>query len=123
MLFLRGFAPGFLRRRFRAQIERYEMRDAIADRFVQGIPLASGCFMALRTELFRSLGGFDARYFMYFEDYDLSVRLARKATIAYAPAVRIVHRGGEAATKGARHVFWFMRSARQFFSRHGWKIA
>jgi GT2 family glycosyltransferase len=77
ILFLRGFAPAFVRRPFQAPLDRYEMRDAIGDRFVSGIPLASGCFMAIRTALFRQLGGFDARYFMYFEDYDLSLRLAR----------------------------------------------
>src|SRR6185369_15027685 len=90
-LFLRGFAPSLVRRRFQASLDRYEMRDAIGDRFVSGIPLASGCFMAIRTALFRQLGGFDARYFMYFEDYDLSLRLARDAAIAYAPEARIVH--------------------------------
>ena len=123
VLLLRGFAPAFVRRRFQASLDRYEMRDAIADRFVSGIPLASGCFMAIRTTLFRQLGGFDARYFMYFEDYDLSLRLARCACLAYAPKARIVHHGGNASAKGPRHVLWFVRSAWQFFSRHGWKVA
>jgi GT2 family glycosyltransferase len=123
VLFLRGFAPAFLRRRFRDAIDRYEMRDAIADHFVAGIPLASGCFMGIRTALFKSLGGFDASYFMYFEDYDLSVRLARHAGLAYAPQARSVHHGGGAAAKGWRHVAWFLGSAWRFFSRHGWKLA
>ena len=122
VLFLRGFAPGFARRMFRSSIERYEMRDSIGDAYLSKVPLASGCFMAVRTDLFRKLGGFDPGYFMYFEDYDLSVRLARESEIAYEPAARIVHRGGDAASKGARHVLWFVRSAGRFFSRHGWKV-
>ena len=122
VLFLRGFAPVSWRRRHRALIDRYEMRDALAGDFVSGVPLASGCFMLLRTDLFRRLGGFDPRYFMYFEDYDLSVRLAREAAIAYVPAARIVHLGGEAARKGARHVAWFVASAWRFFARHGWRF-
>jgi hypothetical protein len=122
VLFLRGFAPGFARRLFRQSLERYEMRDAISDRFVADVPLASGCFMAVRTALFRKLGGFDPGYFMYFEDYDLSLRLAREGALAYEPAVRIVHRGGDASGKGGRHVLWFIRSAGRFFSRHGWKL-
>jgi GT2 family glycosyltransferase len=123
VLFLRGFAPGFVRRRFQDAIDRYEMRDAIADTFLAGIPLASGCFMAIRTPLYESLGGFDARYFLYFEDYDLSLRLSRQATLAYVPEARIVHHGGGAAAKGWRHVAWFLGSAWRFFSRHGWKLA
>ena len=122
VLLLRGFAPAFARRPFRGPLARYEMRDAIGDRFVDGVPLASGCFMLVRTVLLRRIGGFDARYFMYFEDFDLSLRVGREARIAYEPAARIVHHGGEAARKGWRHVAWFLASAFRFFSRHGWKI-
>lgn len=122
VLFLRGFAPAALQRRFDAELARYEMRDAIGDAFVTGVPLASGCFMLVRTSLFEKVGGFDERFFLYFEDYDLSLRLGREAAIAYAPDVRIVHHGGEASRKGLRHVAWFTRSAWRFFSRHGWKV-
>jgi GT2 family glycosyltransferase len=123
VLFLRGFAPAALRRRFARALDHYEMRDLIADRFVAGVPLASGCFMLARTPLLARLGGFDPGFFMYFEDYDLSLRVGREAGVAYVPQARIVHHGGEASRKGARHVGWFIRSAWRFFSRHGWKIA
>jgi len=120
VLLLRGFAPASLRARFAEALAHYEMRDAIGDRFVDHIPLASGCFLLVRTPLMKALGGFDPRYFMYFEDYDLSLRVAERATVAYEPAVRIVHHGGDAARKGARHIGWFAASALRFFSRHGW---
>lgn len=123
VLFLRGFAPGFLRRRFTRAVDAYEMRDVIGDRVVAGVPLASGCFMLFRTALFERLGGFDPRFFLYFEDYDLSLRAGREAIVAYVPQARIVHHGGEAARKGWRHVGWFLRSAWRFFAIHGWKIA
>ena len=123
VLFLRGFAPLALRRRYAAAIEHYEMRDVIADRFVPSVPLASGCFMLARTPLLVRLGGFDPRFFMYFEDYDLSLRVGREAKVAYVPQARILHHGGEASRKGLRHVAWFVRSAWRFFARHGWKIA
>jgi GT2 family glycosyltransferase len=64
--------------------------------------------------------GFDPRYFLYFEDFDLSLRLSKVAPIAYVPAVRIVHHGGHAAAKGFAHIRWFATSARRFFSMHGW---
>ncbi|HEX7557971.1 MAG TPA: glycosyltransferase family 2 protein [Usitatibacter sp.] len=123
VLFLRGFAPAFVRARFSAAIDRYEMRDIPADRGFAPVPLASGCFMLLRTELFERLGGFDPRFFMYFEDYDLSLRIGRDAQVAYVPGVRIVHHGGEASRKGMRHVAWFVRSAWRFFAIHGWKLS
>jgi GT2 family glycosyltransferase len=79
--------------------------------------------MLARTALFVKLGGFDPRFFMYFEDYDLSLRMGREAAVAYVPQARIVHHGGEAARKGWRHVAWFVTSAGRFFARHGWKLA
>jgi len=123
VLFLRGFAPAALRRAFSDALDRYEMRDVLGSQPYAPVPLASGCFMVVRTALFRRLGGFDPRFFMYFEDYDLSLRIGREAQVAFIPAARIVHHGGEAARKGPRHVSWFLRSAWRFFATHGWKIA
>jgi len=123
VLFLRGFAPERLRRRYAHAIDHYEMRDVIADRFVGNVPLASGCFMVARTALLTRLGGFDPRFFMYFEDYDLSLRIGREARVAYVPRARIRHHGGDASRKGVRHVVWFAASAWRFFARHGWRVA
>jgi hypothetical protein len=123
VLFLRGFAPRFLQRPFASALDHYEMRDVPADAPFAPVPLASGCFMLVRTPLFARLGGFDPRFFMYFEDYDLSLRAGREAAVAYVPGARIVHHGGEASRKGWRHVAWFLRSAWRFFATHGWKIA
>lgn len=123
VLFLRGFAPAALRRRFAGVLEEYEMRDIIGDHFVPNVPLASGCFMLARTPVLERVGGFDPRYFMYFEDYDLSLRVGRESQVAYVPRSRIVHHGGEASRKGVRHVAWFVGSAWRFFARHGWRVA
>ncbi|HET6266063.1 MAG TPA: hypothetical protein VFD95_14465, partial [Usitatibacter sp.] len=62
-------------------------------------------------------------FFMYFEDYDLSLRVGRESQVAYVPQARIRHHGGEASRKGLRHVAWFVSSAVRFFARHGWRIA
>jgi GT2 family glycosyltransferase len=123
VLFLRGFAPGRMRRRFARALDDYEMRDVMAEAPFRPVPLASGCFMLVRTPLFARVGGFDPRFFMYFEDYDLSLRIGREAQLAYIPQARIVHHGGEASRKGLRHVAWFLRSAWRFFATHGWKLA
>ena len=48
--------------------------------------------------------------------------LGTELPLAYVPAARIVHHGGEASRKGLRHVAWFLRSAWRFFATHGWKI-
>lgn len=121
LLFLRAFGPAFLRQRFAADLARYEARDLCSDGREADVELASGCFMLIPTNLLRQVEGFDARYFLYFEDFDLSIRLAREGRLVFFPEMQIVHHGGYAARKGMRHVFYFMRSAWRFFSAHGWR--
>lgn len=121
-LFLRGFAPAWLRRRFTERISRYEMRDRVDAHTVVWDPeLVSGCCMFFRRSVLDSVGGFDPRFFLYFEDYDLSLRLAGRGRIVYVPQVKVVHYGGNAARKGREHVVWFVRSALRFYRRHGWR--
>ena len=100
------------------QPQRYDPWSLVRD-----VPIASGCFMFARRDVLAEIGGFSPEYFLYFEDYDLSLRLRRRSEIAYVSRVRIVHHGGEAARKGYRHVRLFFASALRFFRTHGWKIA
>ena len=121
-LFVRGFLPGSLRRMFTRRLARYEMRDLINDcDIVWDPPIVSGCFMLFRTNVLKQLAGFDVRYFLYFEDYDLSLRAHDVTRVAYAPAVRVLHHGGGAARKGSAHIRMFVVSAYKFFGRFGWK--
>ncbi len=118
VLLARAFAPAWLRRRLQPKLDRYEMRDVPLDTLLWDPPLVSGCFMLFRTRVLRQLGGFDPAYFLYFEDFDLSVRAARLGRIARVPEVRIVHHGGRAATKGLRHIALFVRAGWRFFGTH-----
>ncbi|MFM0354498.1 glycosyltransferase family 2 protein [Paraburkholderia nemoris] len=121
-LFARGFLPARLRGLFRRRLARYEMRDQINARdIVWDPPIVSGCFMLFRTSVLKQLGGFDTRYFLYFEDYDLSLRAHDVTRVVYAPSVRVLHHGGGAARKGSAHIRMFMASAYKFFNRFGWK--
>jgi GT2 family glycosyltransferase len=121
-LFVRGFLPSSLRRPFAKRLAHYEMRDVIDDQtIIWDPPIVSGCFMLFRTDVLKRLNGFDPRYFLYFEDYDLSLRTHKIARVAYVPAVRVLHHGGGAARKGWTHVKLFVSSAFKFFGRFGWK--
>jgi GT2 family glycosyltransferase len=124
-LALRGFAPRALRRIFRKRLDHYEMRDLVdrvaADETISPIPAMSGSFMFVRRKAIEATGGFDPGFFLYFEDFDWSVRLNRVTRTVYVPAVKIVHHGGGAAKKEPRHIGYFVRSAARFFNKHGWK--
>ncbi|MDH6148863.1 MULTISPECIES: glycosyltransferase family 2 protein [Paraburkholderia] len=121
-LFIRGFLPRSIHRLFEKRLARYEMRDLINEHdIVWDPPIVSGCFMLFRTSVLKKLDGFDPRYFLYFEDYDLSLRTHELARIAYAPMVRVLHHGGGASRKGSAHVRMFAASAFKFFRRFGWR--
>lgn len=121
-LALRGFAPDCLKKIFINRLNRYEYREETELQSIDSIIIASGCFMFFRGEILRKLNGFSPDYFLYFEDFDLSLRLNTLSQIAYVPAVKVIHHGGHAARKGIAHIIMFMRSAYRFFLTHGWKL-
>ena len=120
-LFVRGFLPRNLHKLFSKRLARYEMRDLQGDQINKDIPIGSGCCMLSRSSVLTAVNGFDERYFLYFEDFDLSLRIRRHGRIVYLPTMKIIHGGGYAARKGLSHVRMFVRSAIRFFSIHGWR--
>lgn len=69
---------------------------APASRFDSGGEVFGACGAAflIPRSLFESLGGFDERFFMVYEDVDLSYRARlRGARVWYEPAARVAHAG------------------------------
>jgi GT2 family glycosyltransferase len=122
-LFLRGFAPRIIKRYFAERLQEYEMRCEMNRQALSKEVMASGCFMFVRHTVLEDVRGFSPDFFVYFEDFDLSIRIARKSIIAYVPEVRIVHGGGNASKKGLRHILMFAKSAFIFYHIHGWRWA
>jgi len=119
---VRGFFPKFLKRIFTVRLANYEMHDLSEKEPSVDIPITSGCFMLLRSKSLIEIGGFDERYFLYFEDFDLSLRLGKRGKLAYLPAMRIQHAGGSAGGKGFNHFRMFARSGVRFFNTYGWRF-
>ena len=121
VLLLRGFAPEFVCRIFRRRLAAYEMRDLCAGEEGADISIASGCFMLTRTAALRAVEGFNEDFFLYFEDFDLSLRIRQQGRLVFEPAMCIVHQGGYAASKGFHHLRYFITSGMRFFNRNGWR--
>ena len=98
-----------------------DVMDVEPPRDIVGIPALSGAFMLAKRAAIDRTGGFDPRYFLYFEDFDWSVRLNEITKTAYVPSVQIGHHGGGAAKKGLKHIYYFTKSGLRFYRRHGWK--
>jgi len=72
--------------------------------------LAGMCLM-LNSEAFRSLGGFDERYFMYCEDTDLCLRMQLAGRrVRQVANVRLVHEARRQSHRSARHLRWHVTS-------------
>lgn len=122
-LLLRGFAPRLLQQWCAERLGQYEMRGVTEEEIVHGVPIASGCFMFLRRAAFDAVDGFSPHFFLYFEDFDLSIRLRQAGWgITYLPSVIITHYGGKAAKKGLSHIRMFISSTVLFFHLHGWRL-
>lgn len=121
VLALRAFAPGWFQRLNVKSLARYEMRQCNDVNDTRAILLASGCCMWVRRDALDQVGGFDEWYFLYFEDYDLSMKLAALGEVIESRKVKIIHHGGGAARKGWRHIGWFIAGAIRFFRRWGWR--
>lgn len=80
---------------------------------------ATGCFMFIRTELFREIGGFDKRYFMYFEDCDLTREVNLKSRTVYFPGATVYHEWGRESKKNFRLKLIQISSMLRYYSKWG----
>lgn len=124
VLFLRGFAPKWLLRGLpsfmKTRLAAYEYREVAFDAPQDNLKIVSGAFMLLRQAAVKALEprGFDAKYFLYFEDFDLSLRLSKIGNVVREPNCKIIHVGGGAGKKGVKHIAYFVCSAARFFVQH-----
>lgn len=119
--FIRGFVPKPVKIFFADRMARYEMQELSETEATKSIPIVSGCFMLCRSAVIGQISGFDPRFFLYFEDFDLSLRAGKVASLAYLPSMRITHSGGNASKKGIEHIGFFIRSCWLFCSIYEWR--
>lgn len=84
--------------------------------------------LLVRRAAFDSVGGFDARYFLYGEDLDLCRRLRQEGwRLTAMPDVWAVHEsGGSAGSPQSRDLHWWrgtMEYAAQWWTTADWAIA
>jgi N-acetylglucosaminyl-diphospho-decaprenol L-rhamnosyltransferase len=84
----------------------------------------AGIFMIFPREVFKSINGFDERYFLYFEDVDLCCRLKMAGyKIFLEPSVTVIHEARRESHRRFRYLLWHILSGMRFFSSPVfWKV-
>lgn len=116
-IFLRKFKkPHFYYEKF---INLYELRFVEKDK-IYNAPILSGCFTLLNLKAVQEIGLYDDKYFMYFEDWDLSRRMHQQYKTIYFPKVTVHHVYHSGANKNIRLFKIFLNSAFTYFNKWGW---
>ncbi|HTF70463.1 MAG TPA: glycosyltransferase family 2 protein [Edaphobacter sp.] len=87
-----------------------------------------GAFSIIRRSALESVGYFDERFFLYYEEVDLCLRVKKAGyQIRYWPDVVVLHLGGESSktvgtlrfsSTGSQLTLWQMRSVFLYYRKH-----
>lgn len=95
----------------------------LKDDVLFNIPFILGCFMVLPTKVFKDIGGFDDRFFMYMEDVDLCRKVFDSGyKTAYLPSVEIKHSYAKGSQKNIKLLKFHLESMLKYFNKWGWII-
>ncbi|HVY06722.1 MAG TPA: glycosyltransferase [Burkholderiales bacterium] len=77
----------------------------------------AGMFMLFRSNVYSEVGGFDERYFLYYEDVDLCRRLrGRGYDVRVLPSVSVTHDARRSSHRNLRHLRWHVASMIRFLA-------
>lgn len=83
----------------------------------------SGCSMLIKNDVFKKIGLFDERYFLYYEDADISLRAKRAGfDLLMIPSTSIIHLE-QSNKKNDSKIYWLVLSGLIFFFTHSsWQL-
>ncbi len=110
---------------WRRHLPRHALAEALfLDRFVAhaqptaaaDVDCVSGCVFLIRADVLPLVGGFDERFFMYYEEADFCERVrAAGKRVRWLPDAAFVHVGGLSAGQAARRTFLAFRESRLLY--------
>lgn len=109
---LRGEEPGRL-------LREYAMLDSDLSKPTD-IENATGCFMMFRTGLLKKIGGFDERYFMYFEDSDITRTVNKFSRAVYYPDATVSHVWARDSKRNIKLMIIHIESMLKYYAK--WKM-
>lgn len=79
----------------------------------------AGMFMLFRSAAFEDLGGFDEKFFLYYEDVDICTRTWKSGMkILVCPEVNVIHDARRDSHRNLNHLRWHLASMLRYFVKH-----
>ncbi len=100
---------------------RYTMANRNFDEAFD-IEFCTGCFFMMPTEIYKKLGGFDPRFFMYFEDTDITHRAAQLGRVQYAPVSSVTHAWNRTSKHNLKYLFIHIKAYFQYIHKWGFRL-
>jgi len=108
--------PSLIKKLFFKNQGRYnpaESRDIFFSEWVAGM------FMFFKSSAYKELNGFDGKYFLYYEDVDICVRLWKVGMkLVVDPSVCVVHDARRASRNNFSHMRLHLKSMAIYFLSH-----
>lgn len=79
----------------------------------------AGMCMLFRSDAYRSLAGFDERFFLYYEDVDICARAWKQGmSVRACPTATVIHDAQRTSHRDLKFMRWHLFSMMRFFAKH-----
>lgn len=111
---------------FRRHVFRRRATISVAGVASEGHPFywLAGMCLLFDSSAYAAIGGFDSRFFLYGEDYDICARIyGHGMAVALEPRCRIVHSAQRDSHRSLRHLRWHIASLLRIWSSAAfWRV-
>ena len=113
--FKRKVFSGLYHRKVRAIVRKVDKLS----RQAREVPWVSGACMVIRRADLEAVGLLDERFFMYTEDVDLCMQVARRGrTVLYVAGAEVVHHRGRSAGRNPETARLYQQSHIAYYEKH-----
>jgi GT2 family glycosyltransferase len=109
------------KKRLKPHVDHYLMLDEDLTKPID-IEFATGSFFVIRTKIFQQIGGFDTRWFMYYEDMDITRRARAIARAIYYPYTYVYHAWERASSHKPKYFLILVWGMFKYFHKWGFKF-
>lgn len=99
------------------RIRKEYTREEEAFEGLVDIEFCTGCFFLIRSEIFKKIGGFDNRYFMYMEDADLSREALKYGRVVFDNSICVRHLWKRESAKSIKFLFIHLSSSFKYLKK------